>query len=71
MQAVTVKKKKKVAGASSEFASDFIFEGFEGQREDKETEDLKKYLRKSVASTLDEKIAEVRALFFSLEFSGP
>ena len=58
-----MKKKKKVAGASSEFSSDFVFEGFEGQRVDKETEDLKKYLKKSASSTLDDKIAEVWLFF--------
>ncbi|CAI4222387.1 unnamed protein product [Auanema sp. JU1783] len=62
VEAVTIKKKKKIAGASSEFSSNFFFEGFSGQKEDRETEDLKKYLRSSVKSTLDEKIAEVRKL---------
>uniref|UniRef100_A0A1I7WP48 RNA helicase n=1 Tax=Heterorhabditis bacteriophora TaxID=37862 RepID=A0A1I7WP48_HETBA len=49
-----------IAGASAEFSPDFFFEGFEGQKEDREIEDLKKYLRKGISSSLDEKIAEVR-----------
>ncbi|CAD6184337.1 unnamed protein product [Caenorhabditis auriculariae] len=61
-EAVQVRKKRKIANAASEFSQDFIFEGFEGQLEDKETEDLKKYLKKTVASTLEDKIAEVRRL---------
>lgn len=61
-EAVTVRKKKKMANAAEEFAQDFIFESGDTQFIDRETEDLQKYLKKQTPTSLDEKIAEMRKL---------
>nr|CDJ88802.1 DNA RNA helicase domain containing protein [Haemonchus contortus] len=60
IEAVAVKKKKKVAGAADEFSPNFSFECSDEQRLDRDDAALKKYLRKEVASTLEEKIEAVR-----------
>ncbi|KAK6010969.1 hypothetical protein OSTOST_23957 [Ostertagia ostertagi] len=60
IEAVAVVKKKKVAGAANEFSSDFSFECTADQKLDHDDAALKKYLRKEVASTLEEKIEAVR-----------
>uniref|UniRef100_A0A8R1DSU4 RNA helicase n=1 Tax=Caenorhabditis japonica TaxID=281687 RepID=A0A8R1DSU4_CAEJA len=60
--AVTVRKKKKMANAADEFAQDFVFEGVDATFVDRETEDLQKFLKKQTATSLDEKIAEMRKL---------
>ncbi|VDN37715.1 unnamed protein product [Cylicostephanus goldi] len=58
--ALSVKKKKKVAGAANEFAADFLFECSAEDKIDRDDAALKKYLRKEAQSTLDEKIAAIR-----------
>ncbi|VDO20664.1 unnamed protein product [Heligmosomoides polygyrus] len=60
VEAVTVVKKKKIAGAANEFASDFAFECSSDQIMDRDDAALKKYLKKDIQSTLEEKIAAVR-----------
>ncbi|CAO4360320.1 unnamed protein product [Caenorhabditis nigoni] len=60
-EAVTVRKKKKIANAAEEFAQDFVFES-DTLYVDRETEDLQKYLKKQNPTSLDEKIAEMRKL---------
>ncbi|PAV79003.1 hypothetical protein WR25_10719 [Diploscapter pachys] len=61
-EAVAVRKKKKLATASDEFARDFVFEGFDKSAifQDDDQEDLQRYLKKTAPSTLEEKIAEMR-----------
>ncbi|VDM70000.1 unnamed protein product [Strongylus vulgaris] len=59
-QALSVVKKKKVAGAANEFSADFSFECSAEDKIDRDEAALKKYLRKEVDSTLDEKIAAIR-----------
>ncbi|KAK6729431.1 hypothetical protein RB195_006468 [Necator americanus] len=60
IEAVSVVKKKKVAGAANEFSSDFSFECTADEKLDRDDAALKKFLRKEAQSTLDEKIAAVR-----------
>ncbi|CAJ0963944.1 unnamed protein product, partial [Mesorhabditis belari] len=60
-KALSVRQKKKIAGAAPEFASSFHFDPFEDAMDvDRETHDLKKYLKKTTVSTLEEKIAAER-----------
>ncbi|CAB3410864.1 unnamed protein product [Caenorhabditis bovis] len=61
-EAVSVRKKRKIANAAEEFADNFVFEGDGAGFVDRETEDLQKYLKKQIAPSLDEKIAEARRL---------
>ncbi|CAI5437814.1 unnamed protein product [Caenorhabditis angaria] len=61
-EAVTVRKKKKVANAADEFSQDFVFDNGGNVFIDRETEDLQKYLKKQIVPSLDEKIAEMRKL---------
>ncbi|EYC29259.1 hypothetical protein Y032_0006g2871 [Ancylostoma ceylanicum] len=60
IEAVSVVKKKKVAGAANEFSADFSFECTVEEKLDRDDMALKKYLRKEAQSTLDEKIAAIR-----------
>ncbi|CAJ0577725.1 unnamed protein product, partial [Mesorhabditis spiculigera] len=60
-EALHVRKKRKVAGAATEFAASFQFDMFGGTNDaDRENQDLKKYLKKTPTSTLEEKIAAER-----------
>ncbi|VDD95411.1 unnamed protein product [Enterobius vermicularis] len=68
-EAITVKKKRKEGSVSSDFKSSFIFdEGLDGEVKD-ELVAVRPYLRKSIISTLQEKIDKERKKLFHLECS--